>query len=371
MLHHFVLPVAQRQREEGHYVCFCGSNDVHSRQLQAHGFDVFVHGLQRSLNVFLLAREIARVRRILQHSRIDMLVCHSPLGAGIGRIAAGLVGVPCVVYFAHGLPCAPGQNWLKWGFWFFIEKALSTLAHAVIVMNEYDENLCRTRLYRDPGRVFRVPGMGVDVHRFRPLDDIAKQQAVRQGLGIPPDAFIVLCSAALIPQKGVFVLQEAASHIIKRNKHIYFLLAGQGPCEGQLRRENERLGLTKQFKVLGWRSDVDQLLYASDLFVLPTFYFEGLPVSILEAMACGKPVVATKHRGCEDAVVHGDTGLLVPIRSSDKLSQAILQLASDAPLRNSMGDAGRLRVAARFEKSHCTDIIVATLKEIWRMTEEA
>jgi glycosyltransferase involved in cell wall biosynthesis len=116
-------------------------------------------------------------------------------------------------------------------------------------------------------------------------------------------------------------------------------------------------------KVLGWRNDIQTLMKCADIFALPSYYMEGLPVSILEAMACGKPVVSTHHKGCEDAVTDGTTGFLVPSRQSGPLAERIATLLGDERLRAAMGRAGRQRVEREFQMADCTRIIVETLEK--------
>ena len=119
---------------------------------------------------------------------------------------------------------------------------------------------------------------------------------------------------------------------------------------------------TRQIKVLGWRNDVNDLMKCADILTLPSYYMEGLPVSILEAMACAKPVVATHHKGCEDAVVDGETGYLVPVREIEPLAAKIVALLDDPALRARMGQAGRRRVEQDYEIDHCTRTIVDVLE---------
>jgi glycosyltransferase involved in cell wall biosynthesis len=103
-----------------------------------------------------------------------------------------------------------------------------------------------------------------------------------------------------------------------------------------------------------------------DIFTLPTYYFEGLPVSILEAMACSKPVVATQHRGCEDVVVHGQTGWLVPRRQANALAEALLACIVDETMCRRLGEAGRKRVESEFELGHCTDVLADAIERAYQ-----
>ena len=130
----------------------------------------------------------------------------------------------------------------------------------------------------------------------------------------------------------------------------------------KLRATVRAYGLERQFRVLGWRNDVNDLMKCADILTLPSYYMEGLPVSILEAMACGKPVVATHHKGCEDAVVDGETGYLVPVKAIEPLTERLIALLDDATLSARMGKAGRRRVEQHYEIDHCTRAIVGVLE---------
>lgn len=368
MICQFMIPMIEAQKKNGHCVCVCGSDDSDVRRLRELGIDVFPHKLRRGLNPFNILKEIFRIKKILVEQKIDAIVCHTPIGAGVGRIAAWLAKTSNTIYFAHGLPCAPGQNWLLWSCWFMIEKVLGFLTDAILVMNRYDEELAKKHLIKDPEKVFRIPGMGIDLEKFR--NDSGNNEAclkVREELGISEEKKVVLCVAYLIAAKGVFLLMEAARQICAVRNDVFFLLAGTGPAMDKLKELIREKGLEKNFRLLGWRDDVHLLMECADVFTLPTYYFEGLPVSILEAMACSKPVIATRHRGCEDAVVDGETGFLIPIKQADTLASRILLLINDPKKRIEMGLAGRHVVEKKFDISVCTRRIVDVLERACSM----
>ena len=363
-LRSFMVPTMLEQIRLGHEVCICTDESVHTAPLREAGFDVCIHGLKRSLNPFGALQAVLRIRRFLIERRIDVVICHNSLAGQVGRLGAWLAGTPNIVYFAHGLACGPAQGPLLWQLRYVAERAFAPCTTAIIIMNAYDENISRVgRLSRDPRRVFRIPGMGVDLHRFttepapRLRENLVREMALDQG------QLLVLCVARLIPEKGVLELVEAARRICADRKDVVFLLAGTGPLLEPLRARVREHGLERQFKVLGWRNDVNELMKCADILTLPSYYMEGLPVSILEAMACGKPVVATHHKGCEDAVVDGQTGYLVPVRAVGPLAERIVALLDDAALRARMGQAGRRRVEQHYEIDHCTRTIVGVLED--------
>lgn len=365
MIYQFIIPVIEAQKKRGHYVCVCGSEDEDVQKLREQGIDVFPHQLRRGLNPFNILKEIYHIKKILVEQKIDTVVCHSPLGAGVGRIAGHLARTPKIIYFAHGMPCAPGQCRVKWLVWFAIEKFLGRFTSGIIVMNKYDYDLCCKRILKShPQNVLKVPGMGVDINRFAIDDNNIAYLDVRNEFGLSPDSQIVLCIAYLIPEKGVYVFLNAARKIAEKNKNTVFLIAGTGPAMKKLRKLAIKNNLENRFLLLGWRSDIKRLLNAADIFTLPTYYFEGLPVSILEAMACGKPVVSTVHRGPEDVVINGKTGILVAINNPSALEESIDRLLQCKEMRNQMGTAGRKVIEEYFELSYCTNEIVNALERL-------
>jgi len=363
MVWQFLLPLIEEQTRRGHNVSVCGSDDAYADTLREQGIHVVTHQLERSLNPWAIVKAIVCIKRHIRAQEIDVLVCHSPLGAGVGRLAGWWAGVPCCVYFAHGLPCVPGQNKIKWICWLLIEKSLARMTDALLVMNQYDEQLGRRHLMTSPQQVTRVPGMGIDLARYHGGSSQAVRQQLAQSLGVSQHAKFVLCIAYMIPAKGIYVYFQAAQKICQVRDDVVFLIAGDGPHEKALETAAFATGLGDRFHVLGWRDDIDELMRACDIFTLPTYYFEGLPVSILEAMACSKPVVATQHRGCEDVVVPGETGCLVPVRKASALARALLKCIMDEPLCRRLGEAGRRRVEREFELTHCTRVIADAIEK--------
>jgi glycosyltransferase involved in cell wall biosynthesis len=363
-LRSFMIPTMQEQIRLGHDVCICTDESVHTEPLRQAGFDVCIHGMRRSLNPLGALKAVLNIRRFLVERRIDVVICHNSLAGQVGRLGAWLAGTPHVIYFAHGLACGPAQSPLLWRLRYVAERAFAPCTTGIVIMNDYDERISRSGpLVRDPARVFRIPGMGVDLSRFSTEPAPHLREKLARELGLAPDQKVVLCVARLIPEKGVVELVEAARTICAGRKDVVFLLAGTGPLMEKLRALVTGYGLDRSFKVLGWRNDVNDLMKVADILTLPSYYMEGLPVSILEAMACGKPVVTTHHKGCEDAVVDGQTGYLVPVREIGPLAERIVALLDDPALRSRMGLAGRRRVEQHYEIDHCTRTIVSVLED--------
>jgi glycosyltransferase involved in cell wall biosynthesis len=349
----------------------CAQESPQAEKLREAGFEVFTHRMPRNLNPFPALGAILAIRHVLTSRHVDMIVCHTSLGALVGRVAAWSAGTPRVVYFVHGLACGPAQSALSWRIRYGVERLLSHVTDAIVVMNDYDERLSRRGpLARTAAGVVRIAAMGVDLKLHAAELPAAARERLSVEFGLKRGTRLVLCVARLIPEKGVVEYVEAARRICERRDDVVFALAGVGPLEDELVERVRSLGLESRIRVLGWRDDVPELVKMSDLFVLPSYLMEGLPVSVIEAMACSKAVVSTHHKGCEDAVADGETGLLVPVKQVEPLAQAIGRLLDDEMLRARMGRAGRVRATELYELGACTRHIVDVLENVLHSPDE-
>jgi glycosyltransferase involved in cell wall biosynthesis len=204
---------------------------------------------------------------------------------------------------------------------------------------------------------------------------VGRLSVVRNGIRLPPcipspdpalradlvrdrPAYLVLTPARLHPQKGHEYLLAAAAMVPEAT----FILAGEGPLRAELEARARGLGIANRCLFLGHRSDVLDLLVTSDVFVLPSLY-EGLPISVLEAMAAQRPVVATAIGGTNEAVIHEVTGLLVPPRDPATLAGAIRRLRTDPALAKRLSVAARKRVEQEFS-------IVSSARNVMRIYDE-
>jgi glycosyltransferase involved in cell wall biosynthesis len=184
---------------------------------------------------------------------------------------------------------------------------------------------------------------GIDVGRI----DAAPPAALHEELWLPHNAPVVGNVAALVPHKGQRHLVEAAALVLRQVPDARFVIAGEGDLRPAIERQIKEHHLEKHVLLTGFRADVLSLHKAFDIFVMSSLT-EGLGTSLLDAMAAGKPVVATSVGGIPEVVVDGETGFLVPPRDHEAMARAIVRLLNDEPLRRRMGDAGRARVQSRF-----------------------
>ena len=185
---------------------------------------------------------------------------------------------------------------------------------------------------------------GVDIERIRAVPGLD----VHKEFWLPHGASLVGNVAALVPHKGQRYLIEAAAQVVRRVPDARFVIAGEGELEASLRRRIANLHLEKHVLLAGFRPDIIPLHKGFDLFVMSSTT-EGLGTSALDAMACGKAVVATRAGGLAEVVVDGETGLLVPVRDAAALAGAIVRLLQDAALRERCGAAGLSRALSTFD----------------------
>jgi glycosyltransferase involved in cell wall biosynthesis len=289
---------------------------------------------------------VLRVRQALRAERPAVFHAHLswPFACKDGVRAAWLAGVPAIVGTAQ-LYLAPDHGKRP-------PLALG-LYHRIIAVSEEVRRRYQVEL-GVPARTLIVVPNAIRVPAAVPLRDAALRAKLVDGR---PD-YVVLTPARLHPQKGHTYLLQAAALV----PDATFVLAGDGPLRAALEAEARDLGIAGRCVFLGERRDVPALLAAADLFVLPSL-FEGLPVSVLEAMAAERPVVGTAIGGTDEAVESEATGLLVPPRDPAALASAIRRLQADTALARRLAVAARARVAGEFTAE-------ATARQVMRIYDE-
>ncbi len=243
-----------------------------------------------------------------------------------------------------------------------LEEETAKDATLIVTVSKYSLEKILKHYHVDDAKVRIVPN-GVDPEKFKPVDDMA---AVRRRFGLD-DKSVVLFVGSLIPRKGLPFLVEAAKKIAKQQSDIQFVIVGDGPLKGQLMSSLDESNLSRNFKFLsGLSEDALAAVYGcADVFVLPSVQ-EGQGIVLLEAQASAKPVVAFNVGGVNEAVVNGETGLLVKRGDSDELADALLRLLSDTALREKMGANGRRFVVDNFTWDACAERMLAVYREALR-----
>lgn len=342
-LRHFLLPLMRGLRSRGHEVVGVSAEGPLLDIARAEGFRIVPLPLARSLSPVAQVRAFLALLRLFRAERPDLVHAHMPISGFLARFAARAAGVPRIAYTGHGFLFNQPAPWPRRAASLVMEFLAGRVTDTFLtVSSEEAQDARRLRLHCNPHAV----GNGRDPARFHP-DPVARDR-IRAELGVPEDRAVVIAVSRLVRHKGypellaamrevdaeLWVVGERLASDHGADMEPYFAASGLGP---RLRR-------------LGYREDVPALMAAADVFVLPS-HFEGLPMSVIEAMLCGLPVVATDIRGPREQVVNGETGFLVPPAEVAPLAAALQRLAGDAGLRARMGTAGRARALDFYDEA--------------------
>lgn len=298
---------------------------------------------------------VGRLEALLRRERIDLVHAHLPVPGVLARLAQRRGAVRRVVYTEHSMP-SHHRSLSR-----VLNAATYRMNDAVIAVSEGIAREVARRLggaHRGADRLFTIPN-AVDVEELERVP--VSREAVRREFGFPDDARLVVHIGNLRPVKGHADLLAAARRVTDRDPLARFLLVGTGPLAAPLAAEAVRLGLDGRVVFAGFRQDATRLLAAADLYVLASLQ-EGMPVSLLEAMALGRPAVLTRVGSIPEVAVDGETARLVAPRDPEGLATALLELLADPARRARMGEAARRRARARYGMAQ----MVAAVEDVYR-----
>ncbi|MEK5107649.1 glycosyltransferase family 4 protein [Cytobacillus sp. FSL K6-0129] len=289
-----------------------------------HPFDI-----QRSPFSLKNIKAYKQLQRILKVGNFDIVHCHSPMGGVLTRLAAKSVGLSPVIYTAHGFHFYKGAPFINWLLYYPIEKFLSKCTDVLITINQEDYD--RAKGF-NANKVIYVPGIGIDTNKFNNIG--FDRDRKRQELGISKDTVVLLSIGEMIKRKNH---ETALRALAKMNSQDYvYLICGRGELLGYLKVIAENLGIENKVKFLGFRDDINEICLASDIFVFPSFQ-EGLPVSVMEAMSAGLPIICSSIRGNNDLIENGVGGYTINPEDVDGFASSIEQIISNRDLRIKMG----------------------------------
>jgi glycosyltransferase involved in cell wall biosynthesis len=279
-----------------------------------------------------------------------VLLAHTGLNSALysqWRAARSLRGA---LFLAYTLSQAPWHWWL----W----RRATAAADAIITPSEETAHDVQAEFGADPACVHVIPN-GVDLARFAPAPEA--RAAVRERLGLAPDALVAIAVTRLVPEKGLHVALEA----LPRVPRLTLLVAGDGTARASLEREAQERQIAARVRFLGYvpNEQLPEYLAAADVFVMPTLCREGFPVSVVEAMATGLVPVASHIGGIPTAVDAERTGVLVPPGQPEALASALARLAGDAPRRLALAAAARAEALERFSVQRMVDDTLAVLEQ--------
>lgn len=299
-----------------------------------------------------------QLKKLLAEEHYDVILCNTPMGGIVTRLAAKKTrkqGTK-VIYMAHGFHFYKGSSKKAWLVFYPIEKYMAKKCDLMITINKEDYALAQEKFSKRT-KVAHIHGVGVDEKRYHPVTS-EKQLAMRKAEGLSKDDFVILCTGELNENKNQKTLISAAAQLKDKIPNLKVLLAGNGPKEQELREQIRAEGLEDVVKLLGYRTDLEKVVPAVDL-VVSCSKREGMPLNIIEAMLCKKPVVASHNRGHDELVQEGATGVLLAPTDVAGFASAIASLARDAAQCREMGEAAFARIQPY--------AIAATRDELYRV----
>lgn len=279
-----------------------------------------------SLNNIKAYRQLIKLMKL---ESFDVVHCHSPMGGVLARLAVKAVGISSVMYTAHGFHFYKGAPLINWLLYYPVEKYLSKYTDVLITINKEDYQ--RAQKFKAK-KVVYVPGIGVDTNKFIRVS--SNREKKREQLGIPKDTVVLLSIGEMIKRKNHETALRALAKIESQN--FLYLICGRGQLEDYLKNLSKNLGIEEKVRFLGYRNDIPEICAASDVLLFPS-YQEGLPVSVMEAMSVGLPIICSDIRGNTDLIEDGKGGYLVNPNDIDGFAKFIKKLIEDNDMRKIMG----------------------------------
>jgi len=363
-----LLPLIDGLVKNHFQVDICCANDQYANHLRDKGYNVIIGPFRRKLISFSHVKSLFFLCRLIKKDDYDIIHLHTPIIAAIGRISAKLARKPTVIYTAHGFYFHEDMNFLMKKAFIFIEMLLARWATDWLFTQSLEdaESAKILQFMKNEERIIWI-GNGVEIEKFAVK---YQKEKIKKELNLDNNKKVILFIGRLVEEKGIIELIEAFYKVKKQCADVKLLCVGE-TLESDRDKKTyvliksliQKLELQKDVILTGFRDDIPVILSVADVFVLPS-HREGMPRTIIEAMASGKPVIATDIRGCREEVIHEKSGLLVKARDLEGIADAIMRIISDEELAGRMGEEGRKRAEELFDEKQVIERQLEVYKEI-------
>lgn len=292
---------------------------------------------------------------LMKNERFDMVHCNTPVGGMIGRICSNKAKIQKIIYMAHGFHFYKGASLINKTLFKWAEMIMAHYTDAIITINNEDYEAAKKFKLRSGKNVYYMPGVGVDTKLNKIKND--DKQSLKQSLGLKNDDIILIAMGDLIRRKNYVTSIKAIAKA--SNSKLQFLICGKGMQLEALKKLTKELKVDNQIHFLGYRTDITELLNISDIFLFTT-YQEGLPRSMMEAMAAGLPCITSKIRGNVDLIENGKGGYLCEPDDYDGFAKAISDVVMHEEIRKKMGESNLHTI-----KKYDVENVNAIMKEIY------
>lgn len=294
--------------------------------------------------------------QLMKKEKFDIVHCNTPVGGVIGRACAKRLGIKKVIYMAHGFHFFKGAPKKNWIFYYPAERLLAYWTDKLVTINQEDYKRAKKFNLRNNGKVYYIPGVGLDVNKFSKIE--VDKYKKRLELDIPSEAIIVLSVGELNNNKNHEVILRSVAKL--NNKNVHYCIAGKGELAEHLEALSRELGVSDRFHLLGFRNDVIELCKVADIFAFPSKR-EGLGIAALEAMSTGLPIITSNVHGIVDYSKNDLTGFTCDPNDIDGFTKSLNRLIDDPELRHKMGNNNK-KVASKFDSLY----VVNKMEKIYR-----
>ena len=348
-LYNFRLTQAEALRERGDEVLLVSPDGPYVPRLQAKGFRWLPFQIsQHGLNPFTEIQTISRLVGLYRWEKPDLVHQFTIKCVLYGSLACRLLGIRSVVNSVPGLGYVfrEGVDRRSWLRGFILMWYRSLLRHTwVIFQNPDDRDVFLANHLVNPKQVALIRSSGVDLHRFTPHPE-------------PPGKPLVILPARMLWDKGVGYFVTAARTLQAGGVQARFALVGDADDANPGSVPSSQLRAWEKEAVVecwGWQENMDSVYAQASIVCLPSFYREGVPKTLIEAAACGLPILTSDTPGCREVVRQGENGLLIPARDAEALAEALQKLIQSPDLRRSMGICSR----SIAEKEFSLDLVIS------------
>ena len=298
---------------------------------------------------------------ILRRERFDVVHTHNAKPGVMGRVAARVVGTPCVLNTVHGFDARPDDPLLRRIGFMGLEWLAAQCSDVELFQSSADLARASRLRMKQPSRMALL-GNGVDLSRFNPeVIDSGRVAALRQSLGIASQCRVVGTVGRLVRDKGYLELFDAAHEVRRRFPDVVFLVVGDRDPDKEDAIGEAEMRRQHNFVFAGWREDMPEFYALMDVFALPTWR-EGFPRSPMEAAAMGKPLILSDIPGCREVAREGVEALFVPPRDPASLAEAIVSVLSDPARGSRIGRAARIRALAKFDEVRVAELVLRSTR---------
>ncbi len=353
------LPLALAAKDAGYDVAVVTNVNRHGEAIRQAGIRLIPFNLsRRSMNPLSESAVIARLTTLYRKEKPD-IVHHVAIKPVLyGSLAARLSGVSHVVNALTGMGYVftsdePTARLLRPAISSSLKKLLNSSKSILILQNKDDRSMFIRKRFICEERIRLIRGSGVDTAVFFPTPE-------------PADIPVVMLASRMLRDKGIIEFVEAVRQLKARGVNARFILVGDTDLHNPSAIQKKQLTAWQEEGIVEWwgqRNDMQTVLAQSHIICLPS-YREGLPKVLLEAASCGRPIVTTNTNGCREIVRNGENGLLVPIRSTVELANAIQNLIENKELRQNMGERGRKIVVSEFAVEKVISETMAVYEEL-------